>query len=112
MIVLIIEIVIEVIDAMILLNVNAERKVWKDIEKKRPWCTMVFGIGVLVAIIGLGVHQSVQFPLPGNQVAIIGVSEGTCTSTLYYGGLRGSIIAWCDGIFGRFISLYYGPAGP
>ena len=111
MLVLIIEIVIEIVDAIILIKAD-ERTLWKDIKKKRPWCTMIFGIGVMASFIALGVYQSTYFPLPGNQVAIIGLAEGTCTSTLYYGGLRGSIIAWIDGLFGRFALMYYGPAGP
>jgi hypothetical protein len=111
-VVLIIELVIEVIDALILINVNAERKLWVDIKKKRPWFSMIFGIGVLAAFIAIGVIQSRFFPLPGgNHVAIIGRAEGTCTSNLYYGGLRGSIIAWSDGILEKLSTAYYGPAG-
>ena len=43
-----------------------------------------------------------MLPIPGHEVAIVGMVEATCVTNLYEAGLRGAIIAWSDGVFAEW----------
>jgi len=107
---LIVEIILEMLDGMTLLLVNSNRHV-REVKMKRPWCTMFFGVAAWAVFIAVGVYQTMEYPLPAHSIAIAGPYEQTCRAELYAAGLRGTIIAWSDGIFAGLGSTYFGPAG-
>ena len=103
------ELVVQGIDAIVLIKVNQKQR-WQGVKMQRPWNTMFFGIGVWAALIGLGVTQTKTLPLNAHVFAMTGITPDTCKTILYPAGLRGSIIAWSDGIFGGLKQEYLGPA--
>lgn len=108
--VLVIELVLEILDGALLLMAKTDAKLLKSVKLKRPWFTMFFGIGVWLALIGIGVarEENGALPLNGNHVVLSGGAEATCQTVLYSAGLRGAIIAWSDGAFSSFGSVYEG----
>jgi len=110
-VVVILQLVVEVVDAVILALVNSKTK-WREIKMKRPWCTMFLGISIWATLVGIGVIQTMSFPLPAHAIALMGPDyKSACRTNLYPAGLRGTIIGWCDGLFQSFGSLYLGPEG-
>jgi len=109
--VIILQLAVEVVDALVLAFVNSKTK-WRQIKMKRPWCTMFLGISVWATFVGIGVIQTMSFPLPAHAIALTGPDYiSTCRTNLYAAGLRGTIIGWCDGLFQSLGWLYFGPVG-
>ena len=108
--VLIVDLILETLDLIILILVKATTK-FQGARMKRPWFSIFMGVGSLCAIIAIGVSQAQNLPLPHEtgelmRVAINGTSEGLCMSQLEPGGLRGTVIAWSDGVFAGLGWLY------
>jgi hypothetical protein len=74
---------------------------------RSPIVTTLGGIVVWVAFIVVGFVQMRALPvgLSENRLGIVSSMEGTCAFDAFPGGLRGTIIAWSDGLFGGW-SLY------
>jgi hypothetical protein len=72
-----------------------------------PIVTTLTGIIVGFAFITVGWHQMKSLPsgISENRLGIAGGIGGDCAFSPFPGGLRGTIIAWCDGIFKGW-SLY------
>jgi hypothetical protein len=109
--ILIIELLIEFIDLVILVGASNQMKFREVVKMKRPWCTMFFGVGVWAALIGLAILQTKQYPHNGQEMVRANGFNITCKSSIYAGGLRGTIIAWSDGVFSSWGGTYYGPSG-
>ena len=109
--ILIIELLIEFVDLVILVGASNKQKFREVVKMKRPWCTMFFGVGVWAALIGLAIIQTKEYPLNGHELAMGNDVNVTCKSVIYAGGLRGTIIAWSDGVFSSWGGTYYGPSG-
>lgn len=107
--VLVIEFVLEILDATLLLMTGTDAKVLKSVKLKRPWFTMFFGIGIWLALIGIGVSRGKNgaLPLTEGYHVLTGVGE-PCKASLHAAGLRGAIIAWSDGAFSAFGTAYIG----
>jgi hypothetical protein len=110
MTILIIEFVFEMLDAALLLVANSDRRLWGPFKLKRPWFTIVCGLGVWFAMIGIGVSRgrNAALPVPAGWVGLTGVVEGTCKTVINGAGLRGAIIGWSDGAFKALGSSYEG----
>lgn len=110
-IVLSIELVLEAVDAVIMFSIFMDRG--RRLQRRRPWFTMVSGIAAWAVIIGFGVYFSQKIPFEENRVALAGDDlNSTCQVLLYPAGLRGTMIAWADGLFyGYNATVYYGPIG-
>lgn len=108
-VVLIFEIVFQLLDLSIMIAVKSSSHC-REIKLKRPWCTMGFGIVVWVALIGIGYYRaSVYYPLDSRILVIEGgTTVENCTVVLNPAGLRGSIIAWSDGVMSGWNSVYFG----
>jgi hypothetical protein len=108
-VVLVIEMFGQLFDAIMLIMVNSKTRC-RGIKMKRPWCTMIMGVAIWGVIIGMGISQSQHQPMPtGSRVGIVQVGlGGSCACALYPGGLRSSIIAWSDGLFNGWGSVYSG----
>jgi hypothetical protein len=107
-----ITLVIEAIDALILLLVNSKYKQWRDVKMKRPWFTMISGIGVLIIILIVGYFNAMNLPGDITERVLVVVDERNpflCVGTITPAGLRGAIIGWTDGIFNSWGTDYYGP---
>jgi hypothetical protein len=61
--------------------------------------TTLGGIVVWVAFIAVEFIQMRALPA-GLSLGIVSSMEGTCAFDAFPGGLRGTIIAWSDGLFG------------
>ena len=109
--ILIIELLIEFVDLLILVGVSNKWKFREVVKMRRPWCTMFFGVGVWMALIGLAIIQTKEYPLNGNEMGMGNNTGVSCKSFIYAGGLRGTIIAWSDGVFSSWGGTYYGPSG-
>ena len=109
--IVIIELLIELIDLVILVGASNKMKIRDVVKMKRPWCTMFFGVGVWAALIGLAIFQTKEYPLNGHEMAMGNGLSVNCKSTIYAGGLRGTIIAWSDSVFSSWGGTYYGPSG-
>ena len=74
---------------------------------RAPIVTTLAGIIVWVSFIVIGFIQIRALPagLSENRLGIVSSMEGTCAFDAFPGGLRGTIIAWSDGLFGGW-SLY------
>lgn len=74
---------------------------------RAPFATTLAGIIVWFAFIMVGWNQMKHLPvgLSESRLGIVSGMEGTCAFNAFPGGLRGTIIAWSDGIFGGW-SLY------
>jgi hypothetical protein len=74
---------------------------------RSPIVTTLGGIVVWVAFIAVAFIQMRALPvgLSENRLGIVSSMEGTCAFDAFPGGLRGTIIAWSDGLFGGW-SLY------
>lgn len=74
---------------------------------RAPYVTTLAGIVVWVAFIVVGFSQMRALPLglSESRLGIVSGMEGTCAFEPFPGGLRGTIIAWSDGLFGGW-SLY------
>lgn len=111
-IILIVEIILEIVDATLLIMAQKDQQVWclPWLKVKRPWCTMLFGTGIWVAMIAIGVirGQTEALPVNGPVVEMGGVVGGPCHVTLYGNALRGAMIAWSDGAFQAWDSAYRG----
>lgn len=111
------EIFFEAFDLTWLILVNRSRKLWNEVDLKRPWTTIILGLLIWGALIWLGVIQTKTYPLIGAspygmEVGLTGnLQQGNCTTTLFPSGLRGAIIAWSDGIFYSLGVTYFGPSG-
>lgn len=79
----------------------------KDRSYRAPIVTTLAGIVVWVAFIVVGFIQMRALPvgLSENRLGIVSGMEGTCAFDAFPGGLRGTIIAWSDGLFHGW-SLY------
>ena len=98
-----VEIALQIVDACLM--ILAKR--WR-----RPWCTMSAGVIVWTTLVGIGIQRAQLLPIPKNTVAVV-FPQGniSCLTDLYPGGLRGSIVAWSDGVFQGLHTAYFGPAG-
>ena len=74
---------------------------------RAPIVTTIAGIVVWVAFVAVGFTQMKTLPtgLSDNRLGIVSSMEGTCAFDAFPSGLRGTIIAWSDGLFGGW-SLY------
>jgi hypothetical protein len=77
----------------------------------RPWATMLIGITVWSALIGVAAHRIKYLPMEGHTVVIVG-EEPSCVTELYQSGLRGAVIAWTDGVFAEWNNTYFGSPAP
>jgi len=73
---------------------------------------MLAGVIVWTTLVGIGIQRAQLLPIPKNTVAVV-FPQGniSCLTDLYPGGLRGSIVAWSDGVFQGLHTAYFGPAG-
>ena len=111
-VILIVEMVCEIIDATLLLKAQKGQHLWgfSLLKLQRPWCTMIFGTATWLAMIAIGVLRGKDEALPVNtrMVEIGGLVGGSCKINLYGNALRGAIIAWSDGAFQAWGSTYDG----
>ena len=106
-IVLSVELVMEMLDAALLIFVNTART-FGGVKLKRPFFTMLIGIGAWATLVGIGVYQSQTVPISA-RVALAGLQpNGTCRVDVFAGGLRGTLIGWGDGLFINS-TVYWGP---
>lgn len=103
---LIIEIVGQMVDLFLLIKIG--RKVDVKPYLKRPWFTMVTGLSVLLVLVVVGWYKTQHQPMPTGPFVGLVTTNGSCASAVYPGGLRGSIIAWSDGVFAGLGELYTG----
>lgn len=97
----------QLVDLAILTWAHAE-STFQGVKMKRPWVTMILGLGIWGVLIGAGIVQTQKQPIiTGPQLGIV-TTSGNCTCAVYPGGLRSSIIAWSDGVFNGWGSLYAG----
>jgi hypothetical protein len=110
MTVVILEIAFEIVDAGLLILARSDKNLWGPFKVKRPWFTMICGIAVWAALIGIGVTRgrNSALPITAGWIGLNGPVEGSCKTALYCAGLRGETIAWSDGAFGSLGSAYVG----
>jgi hypothetical protein len=105
--------VTQLVDLGILLFVTSSYRSANKVKMRRPWSTMILGQLLIVFVCIYGCIHA--YNLPGSitkDITIItqdGNNLTVCSATLAAAGLRGSIIAWTDGVFSGLGSLYYGP---
>jgi hypothetical protein len=76
-----------------------------------PWISIAVALIVSAGMVGYSVMQTTAMPsgVPQGAIGIVSQMEGICQTSLTPGGLRGTIIAWCDGVFGAFGKAYSNP---
>lgn len=105
--ILCVEVIGEVIDFLILVKVQTSSQ-FHGITMRRPWLTMLIGCGTWIFLIFAGYTQTQYQPFStGAQIGMV-TATGNCTCGVYPGGLRSSIIAWSDGVFNGWGSVYSG----
>lgn len=92
--------IVEVVECYILF-VPGRRKFRIHYHYRAPFVTTLGGIIVWVAFIMVGWSQMKHLPmgLSESRLGIMSEMEGTCGFNAFPGGLRGTIIAWSDGVF-------------
>ena len=107
-IVLSVELVTQLIDIFVLWRVPSSTTI-RGIKMRRPWGTIILGVLAWVALTIIGLIKVHNQPmLAGTNVGIVTINGGECASALYSGGLRGSILAWSDGILAGWGKVYHG----
>jgi hypothetical protein len=101
------EVIGEFMDFLILVKVQTSSQ-FHGITMRRPWVTMLIGCGIWIFLIFAGYTQTQYQPFStGAQIGMV-TATGNCTCGVYPGGLRSSIIAWSDGVFNGWRSIYSG----
>ena len=104
--------ILQMVDICLLTMVHSKTR-WRGIKMRRPWCSMIGGLGVLGLILIYGISYANSLP-PGiaERIWIVQVvGEPSIWSTnLVQAGLRGAMIGWDDGIFASWGTQYYGPS--
>jgi hypothetical protein len=108
---LIISLCLEIVDAAILYFVSAKRTCL-TVKMKRPWCTIMFGIIMLLLILLMGSIDAYALPPGINKRTLVVIktdpSPFLCTGELSPAGLRGQLIGWLDGLLQSWQARYYG----
>lgn len=101
-------VVTEIIESVVLFapNWGPFRKIalWRDAHKtyNAPLATMVTGLLVWLTLVIIAYQQISYLPrgLDSGVLGVVSPEEGVCRLFTTPGGLRGTIIAWSDGVFG------------
>ena len=106
-----IELFAELVDLLVLSLVNGKRKIFQAVKLKRPWATIFSGLIVLLVTMVFGVNYSLYLP-PGvsERVTVLMNVQGPASyaGNMTSAGLRGTIIAWNDGLFESWKGVYFG----
>ena len=110
--IVLIQVLLEVVDFVLIFSApepafNQKPRGFRQ-KYTAPWITITVALIVAAGMIGFGVMQTTAMPAGMSQgpVGIVSQVEGVCQTFLSPGGLRGTIIAWCDGVFGGLGKAY------
>ena len=105
--------IFETIDVILLVMVHSKTR-WRGMKMRRPWCSMFSGLAILGLLLVFGIQYATTLP-PGISERVWVVQDtqvaSVRTANLAPAGLRGSLLAWNDGIFNSWGVEYYGPTG-
>lgn len=92
----------------------SKRKCRGTVRLQRPWLTMFGGVTMLILLIAFGVFSANHLPSGVTDLVWIYRKEPekavgrVCQAELKTPGLRGTIIAYTDGLFGSWGGIYFG----
>ena len=104
--------VLQIVDICLLTMVHSKTR-WRGIKMRRPWCSMIGGLGVLGLILIYGISYANSLPLGiAERIWIVQIVDepSVWATDLVPAGLRGAMIGWNDGIFASWGTQYYGPS--
>ena len=102
------QLIIELLESVVLFTpkrflFSAIAKFQQHNHYKAPIVTMFIGVGVWGYLFRVGLDQITELPvdLDSGWLGMNGTEIATCRIFMHSGGLRGTLIAWSDGIFGK-----------
>jgi hypothetical protein len=93
---------------------DSKRKCRGTVRLQRPWLTMFGGVTMIVLLIAFGVFSANRLPSGVTELVWVYRKEPekvvgrVCQARLKSPGLRGTIIAYTDGLFGSWGGMYFG----
>lgn len=111
--ILAVSLMLEVMDCLILALVGSRDR-WKGVKMKRPWCTMFFGLAILIFLMIYGILDTSRLPNGMSEVVWVFQKEPSfgyetvCRGTITPAGVRGAIMGWTDGLLSNWGPVYFG----